>query len=264
LAWLAGGCAWRARAIPVADLSPVRAATLDEVVKAHERATGALSALSASGRLELIDQRGGRQRSFGARVLCGRGGRLYLKASVAVVTALEATSDGRVFWLAVPSKHKVWTGDATRPPRVAAGADSHDFEALRPSDLAAALLPEPLDPRPGEVLLLESEREWFSLALGAPGEAGRGHVRRRVWLERATLHPGRARTYDAGGELALETTWGDWRDGVPWRVGVSRPAQGYAARLTFDKVQANVALPERAFTPRLSPEWEVVELDARP
>lgn len=264
LASAASGCAWRARPIPVADLRPLRAATLAEVLQAHEDATKALATLSASGRLELFDRRGGRRRDFGARVLCGRGGRLYLKASVAVVTALEATSDGSTFWLSVPSRRKVWTGDATRPPRVdSTDAAGHDFDALRPSDLAAALLPEPLDPRPGEVLLFEGDREAFSLALGASDAEGRGRVRRRVFLDRETLHLLRARTYDAAGSLELETTFGDWRDGLPWRVGVARPDEGYEARLTFDQAKANRALPEQAFRPRLPPDWEVVELDAR-
>ncbi len=253
-------CSLRAKAIAVADLRPVRVATLDEVLAAHEQATRALTSLSASGHLQVRDRRLGRQREFGARLLCGRGGRLYLKASVAVVTALEATSDGRSFWLSVPSKRRVWTGDATRPPHVAT-PDAQELESLSPADLAAALLPEPLDPRPDETLTFEGDRESFSLAVGRAGADGRATVRRRVWLARETLHLVRSRTYDAAGSLELEATFGDWRAGLPWRVGVAREAQGYEAFLAFDKAQANVALPERAFTPRLPKDYEVVRLD---
>ncbi len=256
----APGCSLRAKAIPVVDLRPPRSATFDEVLGAHEQATLAIATLSASGHLQVRDGRGGRQRDFGVRVLCGRGGRLYLKASVAVVTALEATSDGQRFWLQVPSRRKVFTGDARTPPRVEAGAAGHDFDALRPADLAAALVPEPLEPRADETLLFESEREAFSLALGR-AENGRGRVRRRVWLARETLLPSRSRTYDEAGEVALEAAFGDWREGLPRRVSVARPAQGYEAVFVFDKAERNVALPERAFRPRLPEGYEVVELE---
>lgn len=254
------GCSWRAQAIARADLSPVRAVGLSEAFEAHEQAARALASLRGSGHLQVRDLRLGRQREFGMRLACARGGRLYLKANVAVVTALEATSDGRRFWLSVPSKRKVWTGDATRPAHVAA-PDTQDLEGLRPADLVAALLPEPLAPAPDEALLFEGERQTVSLAVGRPDAQGRASVRRRVWLDRATLHLLRARTYDSAGSLELEATFGDWRAGLPWRVGVAREGQGYEAVLTFDKAEANVALPERAFEPRLPEDYEVVRLD---
>lgn len=255
------GCSLRTKAIPVVDLRPPRVASLEEVLSAHEQTTTAIETLSASGRLDVRDQRGGRRRDFDVRVLAGRGGRLYLKASVAVVTALEATSDGRAFWLQVPSKRKVWTGDATRARKSGPAGAPHDYDALRPAELAAALLPEPLAVQPGETLLFEGDREAFSLAVGRAGGDGRGVVRRRVWLERETLRPLRSRTYDAAGSLELEATFADWRAGLPWRVGVARPDAGYEARFAFDKAQANVALPERAFQPRTPADYEVVRLD---
>jgi hypothetical protein len=260
------GCGLRAKAIPAVTLRPLQARSLDEVLQAHEQATSAIETLSASGRLEVRDLRAGRQRDFGVRVLAGRGGRLYLKASVAVVTALEAVSDGRTFWLSVPSKRKVWTGDATRPPRIdaAGGAgEPGEYDALRPADLAAALLPEPLALEPGEALLLEGDRESFSLAVGRRVADGRGPARRRVWLEHDTLRPTRSRTYDPEGTLELEATFAEWRDGVPRRVSVARPAVGYEARFTFDKAQANATLPARAFQPRTPADYEVVEVDDR-
>lgn len=260
---VSAGCGLRAKTIPAVELRPLRAASLDEVLDAHEQATRAIETLSASGHLEVRDLRAGRQRDFGARVLAGRGGRLYLKASVAVVTALEAVSDGRAFWLQVPSKHKVWTGAATRAVRASETepGDGQTYAALRPADLAAALLPEPLGPQPGEAVLLEGDRESFSLEVGRPGADGRGVARRRVWLERETLRPTRSRTYDADGTLELETTFAEWRDGVPRRVSVARPNDGYEVRFTFDKAQANVTLPERAFQPRTPADYEVIQVD---
>lgn len=262
----ATGCGGlRAKTIPAVSLRPPRAASLDEVLSAHEQATRAIETLNASGQLELRDLRAGRQRAFSTRVLAGRGGRLYLKASVAIVTALEAVSDGSRFWLSVPSKRKVWTGDATRAAAFPGGAGepdrAPDLELLRPADLASALLPEPLEPRPGEIVLLEGDRETFSLSVGRVGADGRGVVRRRVWVERETLRPTRSRIYDTGGTLELEATFSDWREGMPRRVSVARPSRGYEVRFSFDKAQSGVSLPERAFVPRTPAEYEVIPVD---
>lgn len=255
------GCGLRAKAIPAVPLRPLQARSLDEVLSAHERTTRAIETLSASGRLQVRDQRAGRERDFGVRVLAERGGRLYLKASVAVVTALEAVSDGRTYWLQVPSKRKVWKGDATRAPRADAAGEGREYDTLRPADLLAALLPEPLAAEPGETLLLEGDRESLSVAVGRPAADGRGVARRRVWLERETLRPIRSRTYDSQGTLELEATFADWRDGVPRQVSVARPGAGYEARFAFDKARANLTLPARAFEPRTPDDYEVVELD---
>ena len=95
-------CVTRNLATPVVPLRPLRAATLEEVWAAYDGFCRGVSTLSATGDLDVRDLRGGRARRLGVRVLAGRGGRLYVKGSVAVVTALEVVADGQRFWLRLP------------------------------------------------------------------------------------------------------------------------------------------------------------------
>lgn len=254
----AAGCAARPKAIAVAPFRPLRAATLDEVLAAHERTTEAIETLSAAGSLQVRDLRKAQQRQFGVRVLAGRGGRLYLKASVAVVTALEAVADGQSFWFQVPSRRTVWTGAVLRPTSLDVGDEP--YQALRPTDLAAALLPDPLHPAPQETVLFEGQRDAFTLAV-ARVDGARGAVRRRVWVDRDTLLPARSCLYDEHGDVQLEVSFAGWSAGVPRRLSVARPREGYEARFDLERAERNVALDARLFSPRTPADYKVVNVD---
>src|SRR5207247_8568458 len=94
---LCSGCAGRALSI-VVPARPLRAAALEEVLAAHDGYCKGIDTLSASGDLEVRDFRAGKARRLGVRLVATRGGKLYLKASVAVVTALEVASAGKRSW----------------------------------------------------------------------------------------------------------------------------------------------------------------------
>ena len=85
-------------------------------------------------------------------------------------------------------------------------------------------------------------------------------MRRRVWLDRQTLRPSRLATYDERGDVRTESRLGGWTASGPQRVEIARPMDGYEASFAFDKVESNVAVPERAFAPRTPPEYKVVEV----
>src|SRR6185295_6527366 len=157
---------------PAAPLKPLRMATLDEVLAAYDSYCESGTTLSASGNLDVRDRRTGKGRTLGVRVIATRGGRLYLKGSVSVITAVEVVSNGERFWFQVPSKKTVWTGAAAGEARDA-GTDDAPYQAIRPADITSALLPEPLTPREGETVLLDADRDAFTLTLAAPAQ-GRG------------------------------------------------------------------------------------------
>ena len=254
----AASCALGPRTIPVAPplaLSPV---TLEQVLAAYDGYCKGNETLSASGDLEVRDRRAGRARTLGVRVLASRSGRLYIKGTVAIVTGLEVVSDGERFWFQIPSRKTVWTGPAEAEAK-GAEADQAPYYALRPPDLTGALLCQPLAPAGGETVLLEADAREVSL-LATTAEKGRGVVRRRVWLDRQTLRPSRLRRYDGSGELRSEAMLGDWRAGLPYRVEVQRPREGYEAVFRFDQVETNVPLPEKAFAPRTPAGYTVVEV----
>jgi outer membrane lipoprotein-sorting protein len=249
----------RARAIPRIDVSAPRAASLDEVVAAYDGYCKGIDTVSASGDLDVRDLREGKARTLGVRLVATRGGRLYLKGSVAVVTALEVVADGSRFWFQVPSKKTVWTGAAAESAPQAAQTENAPYYALRPADVTSGLLPEPLDPGPDETVVMEGDRETFSLAL-ARLQGARGPARRRVFVDRQTLRPVRLRSYDERGDLRTEARLSSWTATGPRRVEISRPLDGYEAAFTFDRVETNVPVPERAFQPRTPPGYTVVEV----
>jgi outer membrane lipoprotein-sorting protein len=253
---LGGGCFARSRTIPTVPARPLRAASPDEVLEAYEAYANGNETLSASGDLELRDLKAGRARKLGVRLVASRGGRLYLKGSVSVVTAIEVVSDGQRFWFQVPSRKTVWTGRAGAAPR--ADSDEAPYYALRPSDLTQALLPEPLAPGPRDAVLFEADRD--SYALGLARQGARETVRRRVWLDRETLRPARLRRYDEHGELVSEVQIGGWQGDSPRRIQIDRPAEGYEAVLDFDKVQRNVPVPAQAFVPRTPAGYKVKQV----
>jgi outer membrane lipoprotein-sorting protein len=236
----------------------LRAATPGEVLAAYDAYCESGTTLSASGHLDVRDRRTGKGRTLGVRLVAARGGRLYLKGSVAVITALEVVADGERFWFQVPSKKTVWTGAGAGEAREA-GTDDAPYQAMRPSDVTSALLPEPLAPGPGETVLLDGDRDAFTLTVAAPAE-GRGLARRRVSLDRDTLRPVRLRRYDARGDIETDVTLSLWTEGQPHQVEIRRPVQGYEAAFRFDKVERNVPVPERAFAPRIPEGYSVVEV----
>jgi outer membrane lipoprotein-sorting protein len=252
----AGACFARPKTIPAVPARPLRAASLDEVLAAYDAYANGNETLSASGDLEVRDLRAGRARKLGVRLVASRGGKLYLKGSVAVITAVEVVADGERFWFQVPSRKTVWTGRSGAAHR--ADSDEAPYYALRPSDVTSALLPEPLAPGSRDAVLLEADRDSFSLALAPQG--AREKVRRRVWLDRDTLRPTRLRRYDERGELVAEVQLGDWQNGSPERIQIDRPAEGYQAILEFDKVQRNVPVPAQAFVPRTPAGYKVEQV----
>ena len=254
----AAACTTARPATPAAPLKPLRAATLDEVLAAYDSYCESGTTLSASGNLDVRDRRTGKGRTLGVRVVATRGGRLYLKGSVSVITAVEVVSNGERFWFQVPSKKTVWTGAAAGEAREA-GTEEAPYQALRPSDITSALLPEPLAPREGETVLLDADRESFTLTLAGPS-AGRGVARRRVSVDRDTLQPTRLRRYDERGDVETDVTLSAWTDGAPRQIDIRRPVQGYEAVFHLDKVERNVPAPERAFVPRTPDGYAVVEV----
>jgi hypothetical protein len=257
---LAGtGCATRTIATPAGPFRKPRVAALEEVVAAYDGFCRGVSTLSASGELDVRDLRAAKARRVGVRILAGRGGRLYVKGTVAVVTALEVVADGQRFWFRLPSKRTVWTGPAAGTVGEAASAEDAPYYALRPADLVSAFLPEPLDPEEREALIFEGAGESFSLTLARLQEA-RGVARRQVGLDASSLRPAWSRAYDEGGSLVREVRYAAWRDGMAHHITVLRPHEGYEAEFALEKVETNVALPERAFVERPAEGYRVVEV----
>jgi outer membrane lipoprotein-sorting protein len=254
----AAACTGARPAPPAVPLKPLRAASLEEILAAYDAYCRSGTTVSASGDVDVRDRRTGRGRTLGVRLVAARGGKLYLKGSVAVITAIEVVSDGDRFWFQVPSKKTVWTGAASGEAREA-GTEDAPYQALRPSDVTSALLPDPISLAPTDTVLLDADRESFTLTVGGAA-SGRGVARRRVSLDRETLQPSRIRSYDAKGDLDTDVTLAAWTAGQPRQVDIRRPVQGYEASFRFDRFDRNLPAPEKAFAPRTPEGYAVVEV----
>jgi outer membrane lipoprotein-sorting protein len=216
-----------------------------------------METLSAAGDLDVSDLGKGSSRKLSVRFVAARGGKLYLKGTIAVVTAMEIVADGDHFWFQIPSKKTVWTG-AEKGARRATEGDNAPYYSLRPGDLVDAFLPRPLETR-GAAVLLEAEPDGFSLVEGVLQE-GRGVVRRRVVLSRETLEPMAFRSYDEKGDLAVEVGLSAFSSGTPRRVVILRPVEGYRATFELTKFDTNGPVPEKAFVPRIPQGYAVREV----
>ncbi len=249
------GCAGKATPISAVPARPLRAASLEEVLAAHDGYCKGIDTLSAAGDLEVRDRRAGKARRLNVRLVAAREGKLYLKASISVVTALEVAADGRQFWFQVPSRKTVWTGRADVNPE--AEDEQAPYYTIRPADVTAALLPQPLAPAADEIVLLTGDREAFTVTVAT---RPLGPARRAVSVDRGTLRPLRSRQYDERGDLVSEFVYGDVATGPARRVEVNRPREGYEVLFSFDKAEANVAVPAKAFAPRTPEGYKVVEV----
>jgi hypothetical protein len=258
LSSLLGGAACVTRTLAPAPppAGPLRPASLEEALAAFDGYCREMNTLSASGDLDVRDFRAGKARKVGIRLVAARGGKLYIKGSVAVVTALEVVADGERFWFQIPARKKVWTGRADGHAR-AEEDEQAPYYALRPADVAAALLPEPLALGAGDIALLEGDRDAFTVTVST---SGRGPVRRAVRLDRATLRPAGERRYDESGDVVAVFSYAGWDGRFPRRIVVGRPAQGYEAEFSLDKADVNASVPDRAFVPRVPPDFEVIEV----
>lgn len=236
----------------------LRAATLAEVLAAYDDYCRGFETLRAAGDLDVRDLRTGKSQKLGIRLVAARGGRLYLKGSVAVVSALEVVSDGERFWFQLPTRRKVWTGRAGKAAPEASDGEA-PYYVLRPSDVTTALVPEPLAPGPSESVVMEADAQNFSLTL-ARLESGRGIARRRVWLSRDTLRPSRLRSYDERGDVAADAVLSGFEAGAPHSIVIRRPVEGYEAAFSLGKLETNLPVPEKAFTGRVPEGFELVEI----
>ncbi len=256
LVLLATGCTHAPEgALARVPLPPLRQASLDEVRAAWDRHC-APQTLRASGDLEVADTITARTQRLSVTLLATREGRLYLKGSVAVVSALEVVGDGARFWFLVPSKNTVWTGAAARAPGASADPTHPPYEALRPLDVTRALVPAPVALGPGETISLEGERLGFTLTVARRS----GTVRERIALHRDTLRPQRLRLFDDAGNLQSDVSWSHWEGERAQAVEILRPADGYRAAFTFSKMETDAPAPEKAFVPRVPPDYATVEV----
>jgi hypothetical protein len=166
-------------------------------------------------------------------------------------TLFTLVSDGRDFWLHVPSENVVYTGPIARP-REAGGPRAVPLDVR---DLFRAMFVQPLA-APDEVSVAEEPATWVVSVVHD------GQVRRRLWVDRRGLVVRREVYLDADGRPELSIERDRWLEvgsrRFPGRIVLTDAVTGSAVRLEFESVALDPPdLDARAFRPRVPREARV-------
>jgi hypothetical protein len=166
---------------------------------------------------------------------------IYLKGYKRLIpTFFTLTSDGREFWLHIPSDNVVYTGPFDRTEK----ADTAEVD-LEAADLSRLLYVEPFDTSQIDGLEEESGRFVLTLADG-------GLPRRRLWIDKKIFAVVREKYYNPVGkeDLELRRTKFASAGGVfyPLEMTIIKPESGREITLTVRELELNPeGIPSEAF-----------------
>jgi outer membrane lipoprotein-sorting protein len=198
--------------------------------------------------------------------------RMIGQAPVVGTTVFDMTSDGKMFRVSIPTKHKFLVG-AVATER----ASSKPIENLRPQHLLDALLwPEV---RKEETVLLEEYNDesarYYVLTVLRGGY--QTEIFRKIWFDRADLQVARLQNYGPKGILLSDVRLSDWQpldssanaadssSGVssfPRTIHIDRPHDDYQLGLQFTRIAVNAEIPAERFQLEQPAGSELVEVGA--
>ncbi|MBI3666386.1 MAG: DUF4292 domain-containing protein [Acidobacteria bacterium] len=164
-------------------------------------------------------------------------------------TAFDMVSDGATFRLLLPSRNLFLTGlNAIAKP------SPRKLENLRPQHLLDALLVRPPDPSTEEAVLenwTDATHASYIVHILGRDSAGRLHLARRLWFDRASLELVRQQVFNGGGDLVTDARYEGWeRHGgimFPALLIISRPQDEYELSIHFLKTGFNEPMGEEKF-----------------
>ena len=177
--------------------------------------------------------------------------RVIGQAPIVGTKIFDMVSDAETFRISIPSQHKFLTGP-TRLER----ASSKPIENLRPQHLLGAIFWEAI-PADAPLLLEQTGdggRYYVLTVVQRAGNSGAGNaewnIERKVWFDRADLSVARLQTYDGGGKMGSDITYGAWdtfgEARYPRQVALSRPGNDYKLQIGITKATFNETItPDR-------------------
>jgi hypothetical protein len=183
---------------------------------------------------------------------------LYLKGYRRLVpTLFTLVSDGREFWLHVPSDNVAYTGPLGGPRP----ADDRREIRLDPADLFRALFLEPIALEDSVEVSREDEDYVVTVF--------RDHrPRRRLWVDRRAFTVTREVAYGPGAEPLLRIERGDYTEidgkSYPRRLVLSKAADGDTLLLEFDSITMDPdRLGDGIFLPRIPAGTSIRRTDSK-
>ncbi len=174
--------------------------------------------------------------------------RMVGQAPVVRTDIFDMASDGKEFWLLVPSKHKFIVGKTG-----VQGQAKNALENLRPQHILEALLIPPVDVH-SETFRYEAEesgRRYYVVGVLDRGPSGALELERQIWFDREDLRIDRVEFFGPEGVYLEGVQYAAYQDfqGVryPTRIKLIRPVEDYALSINLQKVTFNQPIAPEKF-----------------
>ena len=264
------GCAVsQKKAVPPSQIRPALEATKAQLLSNYDQQAKAIRSLNAS--VTLVPTAGStytgvieQYHEVNAFILAEQPAKIRVigQAPVVAKDVFDMVSDGKMFRIYIPSKHKFIIG-STEMRRTA----QKPIENLRPQHLVDALF-WPVIPATATVVFEESnqppERSYILTLLRHSGDGW--EVERKIWFDRADLSIARIEIFAGGGRLVSDIRYADWQpvaDGAkyPQHIWLVRPHDDYQLEIRFKKLAVNEAIADDRFELQQPAGTDLVRLD---
>ena len=263
-----GGAVSKKQSVPATQIAVAKDATREELLEKYNAIARGLKSLNAT--VELKPTTGSRYsgvieeyHEVKAFLLAQRPAyvRVIGQAPVIGKTIFDMTSDGKSFWVSIPSKNKFLVGSVTEQR-----SSNKPIENLRPQHLLDALLWTEV--RKEEAVLLEEfndeKARYYVLTVLRGGY--RTEILRKIWFDRADLQVARLEEFGPKGVLLSDVRYSDWEavtsdqeqpsasasssaiSAFPRTIQIDRPHDDYLLNLQVTKLILNEDIPADRFT----------------
>lgn len=259
----AGGCAVSRKTVvkPAGPPVVLQTANKQQLIESYDRQAQSITSLNAAVTMVLtagsaytgvIEQ----YHEVSGFILAQKPADVRVIGQVPVVGTdiFDMVSDGKMFYIFIPSKNKFIVGPAQleRP-------SAKPIENLRPQHLTAALFWNEIPPDDPVVLeqATQGSSSYYVLTVihrmgpaGATAATTNWDIARKVWFDRSTLSVTRVETYGAGGKLASDIEYSGWEsfgpERYPRQISVNRPASDYTLVIHIVRLTLNPTItPDR-------------------
>lgn len=263
-----GGAVSKKQNVPATQIVVAKDATREELLEGYNSMAKGLKSLNAT--VELKPTTGSKYsgvieeyHEVKAFLLAQRPAyvRVIGQAPVIGKTIFDMTSDGKSFWVSIPSKNKFLVGAVTEQR-----SSNKPIENLRPQHLLDALLWTEV--RKEEAVLLEEfndeKARYYVLTVLRGGY--RTEILRKIWFDRADLQVARLEEFGPKGVLLSDVRYSDWEavasdqeqpsasasptaiSAFPRTIQIDRPHDDYLLNLQVTKLMLNEDIPADRFT----------------
>jgi outer membrane lipoprotein-sorting protein len=264
--FLQAGCISKKHTVPQDQrLLPAKSATKADLMKDLEKTSKQIRTLSAT--VSLDASRGGptsgvvtEYREAKGYVLAERPSNIRIKALIPVLgsTAFDMVSDGRKYYLSIPSKNQWAEGDVNAPADTKT-AKTKVVSLPPPQSFLDGLFVDisPYLENPDVLSTFqeatEGQRSYYVFTFMRKAESGRElQILEKLWIDRTRdLEVSRKQIFRPDGRIETEVEYSNYKsDGdvrFPETINMQWPVEEYSLKMTFQKTAFNQKLHDNTF-----------------